>query len=77
MEVSTIKQQLHQQIDLIEDETQLQILNDVATEYVSNSKIVLSDEQKERLQQSIKQANEGKLIDHKEVIKLAEKWLTK
>lgn len=77
MEVSTIKQQLHQQIDLIEDETQLQILNDVATEYVSNSKIELTDEQKERLQQSIKQANEGKLMDHKEVIKLAEKWLTK
>ena len=77
MEVSTIKQQLHQQIDLIEDETQLQILNDVATEYVSNSKIELTDEQKERLQQSIKQANEGKLMDHNEVIKLAEKWLTK
>jgi predicted transcriptional regulator len=77
MNTSIIKQQLHQQIDLIEDETQLQILNDVATEYVSNSKIVLTDEQNDRLQESIKQANEGKLIDHKEVIKLAEKWLTK
>jgi hypothetical protein len=77
MNTSIIKQQLHQQIDLIEDETQLQILNDVATEYVSNSKIVLTDEQNDRLQESIKQANEGKLKDHKEVIKLAEKWLTK
>jgi predicted transcriptional regulator len=77
MNTSIIKQQLHQQIDLIEDETQLQILNDVATEYVSNSKIVLTDEQNDKLQESIKQANEGKLIDHKEVIKRAEKWLSK
>lgn len=77
MNINSIKEHLHKQIDLIEDEEQLQILNDVATDYVSNKKFVLTKEQEQRLQQSLEQAKNGQLISHEELNKKVAQWLTR
>ncbi len=75
-----IKKQLHQYIDLIEDETQLSILNETAEAYITNQKDpleLLSVEQIERLKMSIRQADEGKVISNEEMQKRINGWLTK
>lgn len=78
---SGIKKQLHQYIDMIEDETQLQILNDAAEVYATKDERdildLLTAEQLERLEQSIQQIKEGKVIPHEEVIKISQQWLMK
>ncbi len=75
-----IKQQLHSNIEMIEDETQLQMLNDAAEAYVKQQPDIieqLTPEQLQRLEEAIKQAEEGKLTSHEEVMKLSKQWLTK
>ncbi len=81
MAKSEIKKQLHTYIDMIEDEGQLGMLNEAAKVYAARKQpdIVdsLTPEQLKRLQQSIKQADEGKLAPHEDVLKLSKEWLTK
>ena len=65
MAKSEIKKQLHAYIDMIEDESQLEVLHDAAEVYATKKQPDLPDsltpEQLLRLEESIKQANEGKL----------------
>lgn len=80
MAKSEIKKQLHEFIDMIEDETQLQMLNEAAEVYATGQTDIidmLTPEQLHRLQESIKQADEGKLTSHAEVKKMSSQWLTK
>ena len=75
-----LKKQLHNYIDMIEDETQLEMLNEAAETYATQKTDILdalSPEQLKRLEESIKQADEGKLTPHEEVMKLSKQWLTK
>ena len=75
-----LKKQLHHYVDMIDDETQLEMLNEAAEIYVTRQTDILdslSPEQLKRLEKSIKQADEGKLTTHEEVMKLSKQWLTK
>lgn len=75
-----LKKQLHHYVDMIEDEMQLEMLNEAAEIYVTKQQDILemiSPEQLKRLEESIKQADEGKLTTHEEVMKLSKQWFTK
>jgi hypothetical protein len=56
---------------MIEDESQLQMLNDTAEVYATKKQAdildLLTNEQLQRLEQSSQQVDEGKAITHKEV----------
>lgn len=80
MAKAEIKKQLHEFIDMIEDESQLQMLNDAAEVYATKQPDIidlLTPVQLKRLDESIKQAEEGKLTPHEEVKKISSQWLTK
>ena len=80
MAKAEIKKQLLEYIEMIEDESLLQMLNDAAEVYATKQPDIidmLTPEQLNRLQESVKQANEGKLTSHKEVKKISSQWLTK
>ena len=80
MASDNLKKQLHSYIDMIDDETQLQILHETAENYVtkpSDILDILTQDQLEQLEESLKQADENKLIPHEEVMKLSKQWLTK
>ncbi len=75
-----IKKQLHSDIDMLEDETQLNILNESAVAYLTTHEDVLDTltfKQKQRLQESILQADNGQTISNSEVKKRVKQWLTK
>ena len=76
-----IKKQLHDYIDMIEDESQLEMLHDAAETYATRKQPDILDsltpEQLIRLEQSIKQADEGKVTSHEDVIKISKQWLIK
>jgi hypothetical protein len=78
MEISDIKKQLHAYIDMIEDETQLEMLNDAAEVYATKQPDILdllTPEQLEGLKRSIEQADKGETIPHEEVMKMAKEWI--
>ncbi len=81
MDKTRIKKQLHNYIDMIEDESQLEMLNEAAETYAIKKKTdildLLTGEQLERLEQAIQQVDEGKIISHEEVIKISRQWLIK
>jgi predicted transcriptional regulator len=80
MAKAEIKKQLHEFIDMIEDESQLQMLNEAAEVYATKQPDIidlLTPEQLSRLEESINQAEEGKLTPHEEVKKISSQWLTK
>lgn len=80
MAKAEIKKQLHEFIDMIEDESQLQMLNEAAAVYATKQPDIidlLTPEQLKRLEESIKQGDEGKLTSHEEVKKISSQWLTK
>jgi predicted transcriptional regulator len=80
MELKEIKKKLHSNIDLIEDEAELQLLAEAAEAYASKQSDLLDfldEEQLQRLNESIKQANAGNLVNHEDVMKLSKQWLTK
>lgn len=80
MASDNLKKQLHSYIDMIDDETQLQILHETAENYVTKPADILdllTQDQSEQLEESLKQADENKLIPHEEVMKLSKQWLTK
>ena len=76
-----IKKRLHNYIEMIEDESQLQMLNDTAEVYAAKKQVDILDlltiEQLQRLEQSIQQVDEGKVIAHDEVKKISQRWLMK
>ena len=80
MNTSETKKQLHEYIDMIEDEEQLNMLCEAAELYATKQPDILdllTAEQLERLKESIKQADEGKTIPHEEVMKMAKEWISK
>ncbi len=80
MALEHLKKQLHSYVDMIEDETQLQMLNEAAETYVTkkpDALDLLTPAQLQRLEESLKQADEGKLTPHEEVMKLSKQWLTR
>ena len=81
MDNPEIKKQLHNYIDMIEDESQLQMLNDAAEVYATKNQTdildILTSDQLKRLEQAIKQVDEGKVVPHEDVIKISRRWLTK
>ena len=80
MASDNLKKQLHSYIDMIDDETQLQILHETAENYVTKPADILdilTPNQLKQLEESLKQADENKLIPHEEVMKLSKQWLTK
>ena len=80
MASDNLKKQLHSYIDMIDDETQLQILHETAENYVTKQADILdllTQDQLKQLEESLKQADENKLIPHEEVMKLSKQWLTK
>jgi len=77
MHTAEIKKQLHNYIDLIEDEEELMILNEAAEGYLTNRPDIidlLTPEQLNRLDESIKQLEEGDFISHDEVLKRSREW---
>ena len=80
MASDNLKKQLHFYIDMIDDETQLQILHETAENYVTKQADILdllTPNQLKQLEESLKQADENKMIPHEEVMKLSKQWLTK
>jgi predicted transcriptional regulator len=81
MDKKKLKEELHQYIDNLEDETALQMLHEAAVAYEkAGEKDILdelSPEQLKRLEESIKQANEGKTISHEEAMKQIAAWRSK
>jgi hypothetical protein len=81
MDKKKIKEKLHQYIDNLEDEAALQMLHEAAVEYETAEKrdIVddLTPEQFKRLEESIKQLDNGQWKSHDEVMKLSRTWLRK
>lgn len=75
-----LKKQLHNYIDMIDDQFQLEMLNEAAETYATQKSDILdalTPEQLKRLEESIKQADEGKLTPHEDVMKLSKQWLIK
>jgi predicted transcriptional regulator len=80
MEISETKKQLYTYIDMIEDETKLEMLCEAAEAYATKQPDILdllTPEQLDRLKESIKQADEGNTIPHEEVMKMAKEWISK
>lgn len=81
MNTPEIKKKLHNYIEMIEDESQLQMLNDTAEIYAAKKQVdildLLTNEQLQRLEQSIQQVDEGKVISHEDVKKISKQWLMK
>ena len=81
MDKKKLKEELHQYIDNLEDETALQMLHEATVDYETykNKDILdeLTPEQLARLQESIKQVEEGKTISHEEAMKQIASWRSK
>ena len=79
MNHSNLKKQIVKYIDLIEDESQLQMLNDLSAAYANKNPqdIVefLPPKQLERLEKSVRQAKIGNTVSHKEVKQISKQWL--
>ena len=81
MDKKKLKEKLHQYIDSLEDETELYMLHEATIEYKTNEKKDILDEltpeQLKRLDESIKQADDGKTIPHSEAMKQIAAWRSK
>ena len=81
MDKKKLKEELHQYIDNLEDETALNMLHEAAVEYEKTDRKDILDEitpeQLARLQESVKQAREGKTFTHEEALKRIEAWRSK
>jgi len=78
MDKKKLKEELHQYIDKLEDEGALRMLHEAAVDYerLGGRDILdeLTPEQLARLQDSIRQADEGKTISHEEAMKRIASW---
>jgi hypothetical protein len=81
MDKQKLKEELHQYIDNLEDETALNMLHEATIEYQRANKGDLTDEltpkQLERLNESLEQLKNGQYKSHEEVMNLARTWLQK
>jgi len=81
MNIQNLKARLHKQIDALDDAGVLQLLHDAAVDYNStNRKDILdelTDEQKQRLENSLQQAARGKTIPHEDAMQLISEWRKK
>jgi gas vesicle protein len=79
--INKIKITIHKKIDQLNDETVLQMLEEAVTVYSSSSRKDILDEltpeQQKRLNESIKQAEEGNTISDEDVKQKAREWLSK
>lgn len=78
MRVDELKEKLHQEIDALDDVAALQLLHEAANEFSKAKRTdildLLTDEQLERLNQSLAQANEGQTLSHAEAMKKNAQW---
>lgn len=81
MDKQKLKEELHQYIDNLEDETTLNMLHEATIEYQRADKGNITDEltpkQLERLNESLEQLKNGQTKSHEEVMKLARTWVQK
>lgn len=81
MDKEKLKEKLHEYINNLEDVNALQMLHEAVVEYerLGGKDIVddLTPEQQARLQESIKQLEEGKTISHEEALKRIASWRSK
>lgn len=80
-EVRQLKAKIYKQVDELDDETALQMLEEAVSAFVSPPKEDILDElnedQQRRLQESIQQADEGKLLTNEEVKQKSKEWLSR
>jgi len=80
-EIDKIKTIIYEKVNELNDETLLQMVNEAITAYGSSSRQEILDEltpeQHQRLQESIKQADEGNTVSNEEVKKKTKEWLSK
>lgn len=82
-----LKKKLHELIDSIDDEHTLSVLNEDIVPYVIENRTKeadeeadeaednLTEEQQQKLEQAIKEADEGKTISHEEFKRRMSRWL--
>ena len=79
--IDKIRTTIYEKVGQIDDETLLQMVEEAVTAYstLPQQDIVneLAPEQQQRLQESIKQADEGQTISNEEVKEKAKEWLSK
>jgi PHD/YefM family antitoxin component YafN of YafNO toxin-antitoxin module len=78
MKISETKKQLHEYIDMIEDEGQIEMLCEAAEAYITKQPDILdllTPEQLEKLKESQKEIRNGGGISHEEVMKTARQWI--
>jgi O6-methylguanine-DNA--protein-cysteine methyltransferase len=79
-----LKKKLHELIDSIEDEHTLSVLNEEIVPYVIENRTKeaddiednLTEEQEKKLEQAIKEADEGKTMSYEEFKQRMSRWLT-
>ena len=79
MSHSNLKKEIFNYIELIEDESQLQMLSDLAAVYANKNPQDIIDffppNQLERLEKSIRQAKIGNTHSHEGVKQISKQWL--
>ena len=79
MNHSKIKKQILHNVNMIEDESQLQMLHDVSAAYANkNSPNIieyLPPNQLEKLAKTVRQAKIGNTVSHEEVKQISKQWL--
>jgi O6-methylguanine-DNA--protein-cysteine methyltransferase len=79
-----LKKKLHELIDSIEDEHTLSVLNEDIVPYIIENRTKeadeanddLTEEQEKKLEQAIKEADEGKTMSYEEFKQRMSRWLT-
>ena len=81
MDKKKLKEELHQYIDKLEDETALSMLHEATVAYETagqkGTEDELTPEQQARLKESLEQLNSGQWKSNEEVMKEARTWLRK
>jgi hypothetical protein len=81
MSVNELKEKLHREIDALEDVTALQRLHEAASEFAKVKRTdildLLTEEQLDRFNKSVEQANEGNTIPHAETMEKIARWRSK
>ena len=80
-DINKIKVAIHEKVEYMNDETLLQMVEEAVTAYgATPAKDILDEltpEQQQRLQESIKQADNGQTIPHEQVKQQTKEWLSK
>ncbi len=79
MELSNLKQQILHYLDLIEEESHLQMLHDLSAAYANKNPMdiieYLPPDQLERLEKSVRQSKIGNTVSHEEIKQISKQWL--